>query len=136
MPRKKIHSEISPGENIRAAREKAGLSIDALSKQVGISYSSLCNYEANRRVPTVQMLIDIADATDVSIMYLISDDTEKNVRNDRYITKKDAVSLLKKIKKENRSRVFMNQIDDIIHCINESPDWGKKKIYENTANLV
>ncbi len=59
------------GERIERARKGAGLSLRDLSQKVGISHTSLSHYEKERRTPTSQVLLHLAQALGVRGEYFL-----------------------------------------------------------------
>lgn len=59
------------GERIRAARENAGFSQAGLADAVGVRAGTVWRYEDGRTEPKVRILWDIAQATGVSMAYLL-----------------------------------------------------------------
>lgn len=53
----------SPGEMIREARRRARLSQTDLARRVGVAQSVISAYEADRREPSLQMLVKLIEAT-------------------------------------------------------------------------
>lgn len=58
-------------ENIRIMREKKGLKQRGLANLVGVAPSSIANYEAGIRDPSLPVLCRIADALDCSLDVLV-----------------------------------------------------------------
>ena len=52
----------SVGARIRAHRQEAGLSQEALAEQLGVSRQTIGNWESDRTIPDALMLADLADA--------------------------------------------------------------------------
>lgn len=65
------------GENIRATREKNGLTQAALAKKLGISRSAVNAWELGVSVPSAQYLVELSRLFKVSTDYLLGlDDKE------------------------------------------------------------
>lgn len=58
-------------ERLKFLREKNGYTQSELAEILHISNSSVCNYEAGKNSPSIEMLIRVAEIFDVSIDYLI-----------------------------------------------------------------
>ena len=60
------------GKNIQEVRKKKGLSQRKLAKKAGLYYAIICKLEQNwSKEPTIQTIVKIADALDMSIDELI-----------------------------------------------------------------
>lgn len=75
MPEK----ELIPGlaGNLRAAREKAGLSQVEAGERSGVHHTAIAGYEIERRVPTLATLYRLAEAYGVKIADLLPKDLPK-----------------------------------------------------------
>ncbi|HUY90839.1 MAG TPA: helix-turn-helix transcriptional regulator [Pirellulales bacterium] len=60
------------GDELRKAREEAGMSQEKLSFEAGIDRSYLSELENNHRSPTVEMLFRICDALGIAASDIIS----------------------------------------------------------------
>ena len=56
---------------LKEIREEVGLSQKALAEKLGVSHTNIYNYEVGRTEPSVEMLIKLAAALDVSVGYLV-----------------------------------------------------------------
>lgn len=118
------------GNRIRNARLSANLSTEELANKLGKTTVTISNYEMGRRCPTLKTLVKISEVTERSLIYILGDYleyAEEETIPEYYITIDEAVKLLKSVSREHRSGEFVTQIDDIIHCINNSADWGVQK---------
>ena len=59
------------GEYIRYARVTSGLTQRQLAQQIGVTNVAVCNYENGNRLPNVETLSRISQATDTSITLLV-----------------------------------------------------------------
>lgn len=62
------------GQKIKAARLRAGLTQTELGKRIGVSQSMIGQYETSHRIPKINALNKIADATGVSFIALLGTD--------------------------------------------------------------
>ena len=67
------------GPRILKLRKERGLSQKDLAQKIGISNSSLGNYENDLGVPPLNVAEDLADAFNVSLDYLVSGDKAKTI---------------------------------------------------------
>lgn len=58
------------GDRIKELRESKNINQEDLCKILNIEQATLSNYERNRRIPNLNMLIKIADYFKVSLDYL------------------------------------------------------------------
>lgn len=65
------------GENIKKYRKEKGMTQEELAQKCGLSKNGLWNYENNRREPTIDVLIKISDALEVSLFDILGDKIDK-----------------------------------------------------------
>lgn len=58
------------GKRVLMARNKAGMSQERLADAMGCTASTIRNYEIGKSMPTVQMLVELAENLGVSVGYL------------------------------------------------------------------
>lgn len=56
---------------LRALRMERDLSVQQLSEKIGCARTTMYNFETGRRVPSLELLVELADFFDVSVDYLI-----------------------------------------------------------------
>ena len=66
------------GFEIKSQREKAGLSQWELSKLTGINQSSISRWEDNKRTPSIENCVQLADFYGISVDELIGHEIKKN----------------------------------------------------------
>ena len=49
------------GENLRKKREAKGMTLEDISKRVGISVQNVSSYESGYKVPSLRVIISLAD---------------------------------------------------------------------------
>ena len=64
---------------VKELREKSGLSMDQLAKQLGITKSRVNRWENNGTVPRMNILIELAKFFNVTTDYLLGNDDAKNL---------------------------------------------------------
>lgn len=69
-------------ENIKAARENAGLKKSEVARRIGVPYSTYDGYEIGRRTPKYDMIIKIAKALGVETYDLMGIGSEKDAVTD------------------------------------------------------
>lgn len=69
------------GDRIKAARQAAEMTQEALAERIGVSRRTIVLYETNRRKPkNAGTIIDLAKALDVSTDYFMTDDELKLIQ--------------------------------------------------------
>ena len=63
------------GEKLREARKDAGLSQEEFAEKIGVSRSAVAKWESDRGLPDVGNLKVIASLLNISIDYLLDDDS-------------------------------------------------------------
>ncbi len=63
------------GEKIKEARKAAGLSQEEFAQKAGVSRSAVAKWESDRGLPDIENLKVISSLLDISIDYLLADDT-------------------------------------------------------------
>lgn len=62
---------ITVGKRIRLARESVGLTQEKLAETIGVSRTAISRWESGEIDPTIEHLIDLAQALNVSADYLL-----------------------------------------------------------------
>lgn len=70
-------------QQIKMLRMNAGMSQSQLAEKLSVSPSAVGMYEQGRRVPAVDILIEIANLFEVSLDYLITGREISNLKTDR-----------------------------------------------------
>ena len=78
------------GKRIKALRRQKKLTLNELSRKVGISISFLSDIENGRSNPSLERLKDIAEALDTSVSFLMGEDNpmQKDKISDEELDKK------------------------------------------------
>lgn len=66
------------GENLKRIRKNKGLTQEQLAKLSNLSKNAIYNYENNKRIPAIDVLGEIADALDIHVTDLLSEDTNSD----------------------------------------------------------
>lgn len=61
-------------KRLKEMRLKRGLTQETLAKMVGLTKTSICCYENGTRTPTLDTLIDLANALNVELIYFLGID--------------------------------------------------------------
>jgi len=72
------------GERIREIRQLRGYSQQELASKIGIAMNSLYHYEKNRKMPSAEVLANIAKALNVSADYLLGLSDNPIPKNDNF----------------------------------------------------
>jgi len=62
-------------KRLKESRKQSGLTQQELGDLIGVTKVSVCCYEKGTRTPTLDTLIDLANALNVDFTYLIGSDT-------------------------------------------------------------
>ena len=60
--------------NLKYLREKAGLSQNKLAEKIGVNQTTIARWEDDNRVPTIDNAVDVAEALNVPLPYLLGKD--------------------------------------------------------------
>ena len=74
---------MTAGENIRAARRKAGLTQSQLAARSGVAAISIHQYEKGKRVPRLEQIYKIADALGIPYYELLDYEAYGNLKQSR-----------------------------------------------------
>lgn len=72
-----MKSEKAIGENIRKIRKSKKMTMKELGEKIGVSEQAIGNYERGDREPTIDVLIKISDALEVSLFDILGDKIDK-----------------------------------------------------------
>ena len=64
------------GERIKRERLNKGFTQEELGKLVGVSPSAICGYETGKKVPTLNILVRLANVFDTSTDYFLGRDVK------------------------------------------------------------
>ena len=94
------------GNHLRMRREKHGISQDELGRRVGRVGSVISNYENNLKVPTLDVLITMANIYGVSLDYLVGFDKKDQIfLNDLTDEQRELVHrLIRELKQSTRPK--------------------------------
>ena len=59
------------GKNLRDIRKENNLTIKQLASQLGVKYQSISNWELNKNIPNIEIIIKIAKHFNVSLEEII-----------------------------------------------------------------
>jgi transcriptional regulator with XRE-family HTH domain len=68
-------ASLSIGETLRTLREERALTQEQLAQRVGVQQAMIGHWENDRRQPTLYMAARLAEALDVTIDFLASDES-------------------------------------------------------------
>ena len=111
------------GENIRHARQKAGLTQKELGEKLGISQAAVGQFESDKANPKIETLLKIATALNIQLSELVPmnnalDWTFEKIEENRIVREYSAIDIA---------------IKDNLDKMNES---AKKKVYNYTEDLM
>ena len=86
---------------MKEAREKAGLTVEELSKRINISKRTLQNYESNKNEPTVSIVNKIAEFCYEDEVYLFTGVVENKINYE-----KEILEILNKATNEEKEYIY------------------------------
>ncbi len=101
------------GNRIKSLRKQNGLTQEALGKLINVTKVSICCYERETRVPTLETLLALADVFKVDIGYLLGNDdyiiADSDTNYGMYVAKEE-IEFLKEVRKHNN--LYKSVVDD------------------------
>lgn len=101
------------GKRLRELRKEKGLTQQQLGDIVGVTKVSICCYENGTRTPTLETLIDLADALNTKITDLLAIDYFAVAEDDEITTlnvAREEIHFIKKMR--NYPRVYEMMMED------------------------
>lgn len=89
--------------NLRTIRLAKGLTLQDLSKEIGVRYNTICQWEIGTREPEVKYIVMLANYFNVSTDYILDSDINI-VNNDMYYP---IIKKLSKIDESNLNDVYV-----------------------------
>lgn len=101
------------GKRIKSLRKQNGMTQEELGKQINVTKVSICCYEKETRVPTLETLLALAEVFKVDINYFLGSDEYLIADTDQNYgmsVAKEELDFLKEIRKHNSlySRLIEN----------------------------
>ena len=101
------------GKRIKSLRKERGLTQEELGNLINVTKVSICCYERETRVPTLETLLALADVFKVDIGYLLGNDdyiiADSDVNYGMYVSQEE-IEFLKEVRKHNN--LYKSVIDD------------------------
>lgn len=113
---------------IRQLRKKKNLTQKQLADKLNISEQALALYEQNRRRPNPDILKDLANTLEVSIDYLLDNDTTSNTIQDISSDDEELNEKLKRLAEDEFDRTLFKKHGDLTD--------EKKKIVMSIINGI
>jgi len=92
------------GKRIKSLRKEKGLTQEELGKIINVTKVSICCYERESRVPTLETLIALAEVFSVDVDYLLGNDlyavAEDGDKYGTYVAKEE-IEFIKEIRKHS-----------------------------------
>lgn len=92
------------GKRIKSLRKQSNLTQEELGKLINVTKVSICCYENETRIPTLETLLALADVFKVDINYFLGSDEYLVADNDEKYgmsVAKEEIEFLKEIRKHN-----------------------------------
>lgn len=106
------------GKRIKSLRKEKGLTQEELGKIINVTKVSICCYERESRVPTLETLIALAEVFGVDVDYLLGNDVyavaEDSDKYGTYVAKEE-IEFIKEIRKHNN--LYDKMISDPKRCV-------------------
>lgn len=97
---------MSIGERIRQMRKEKGWSQDQLAEMIGADGRQISRYETNHNIPSVEIVIKLAQLFDVSTDYILLEDSPRKslkISDQAFLKRFEEVSALSE---QDRSSLF------------------------------
>ena len=124
------------GENIRAYREKAGLTLRELADAVGVTHATLSRYETGKSTPRYDILKQIARAVGVDDVYYLYGDEDQD-EYDRMMRERNEQITLEQLRIAAKHLATLEKPEgrllDAFFALNEE---GQKKLLDYAEDLV
>lgn len=75
------------GNRLKIIRQNNSLTQEELAKKINTSRSNIANYENDKNMPSIDILVKLANIFDCSIDYLIGNDTKSNIEHKNTLEK-------------------------------------------------
>ncbi len=96
---------IKIGKRIAQRRQFLDISQEELAEKVNSSANYISNLERNKRHPSLNMLIKIANELDISIDYLLL--TDEEIKKDDNIILNETLKMLNRLEKEDKEEFII-----------------------------
>ena len=101
----------SVGPRLRAVRQKKSTTLADLSRATGISVSTLSRLESGGRRPTLELLLPIGRALNVSVESMIGGAATEDPRVPQHATRRDGETVVPLNRQPGGIRAFRHRID-------------------------
>lgn len=118
------------GERIKQARKKAGLTQQELANALGVKYQMIGQYENGKRNPKLQTILKIAQALEVGLFDLISEEEYETLLDLR---------VKERIQNEldsGKIRIIESDEQRLVNSFAKLNKAGKDKVIEYTEDLA
>ena len=124
------------GENIKAYRRKAGLTLRELAEECGVTYATLSRYENGKTTPKYDVLKQIARAVGVDDVYYLYGDEDQD-EYDRMMRERNEQITLEQLRIAAKHLATLEKPEgrllDAFFALNEE---GQKKLLDYAEDLV
>jgi len=101
------------GARIKEARENNNFTQAKLGKIINVSKVAICGWEKGNRIPRLSKLEELSDVLNVSVNYLMGNDSDIIMENSEYqkITlSKEEILIIRELRKYNE--LYLNLVDN------------------------
>lgn len=99
------------GKTLKHLREKAGITQSQLAEKLDVGVTTISNYETGRNEPNIKKLIIISKTFNISLDYLLSNET---IYQDKEATETDNRILLRLKHLTEEEKIFIYNIINLI----------------------
>ncbi|MCI6014610.1 MAG: helix-turn-helix domain-containing protein [Coprobacillus sp.] len=103
--------------NLRTIRLAKGLTLQDLSKEIGVRYNTICQWEIGTREPEVKYIVMLANYFNVSTDYIL--DSDINIVNDDMY-----YPIIKKLSKVDKDK--LNEVYIFLDSLTKNQNSDKK----------
>lgn len=103
--------------NLRTIRLAKGLTLQDLSKEIGVRYNTICQWEIGTREPEVKYIVMLANYFNVSTDYVL--DSDINIVNDDMY-----YPIIKKLSKVDKDK--LNEVYIFLDSLTKNQNSDKK----------
>jgi Zn-dependent peptidase ImmA (M78 family)/transcriptional regulator with XRE-family HTH domain len=117
------HAAAEVGRRIRLRREELGLSQGALARRLGKTQTAVSYWEAGKRTPAVEDLLDLAETLSTTVAALVP----------QYPNRRDVAVVLRAFADQIDRQDLGNALEEFANAASASPQLASKLVIPNTV---